>query len=397
MPIAHKIQLRPSQTQEDYFRQACGTSRFVWNWALAEWNKQYQAGLKPNAMLLKKQFNAVKYQQFPWMAEIHRDAHAAPFSNLGKAFSAFFHKKARYPKFKKKSIHDSFEVANDKMEVDEKKVHLPVIGWVRMHEALRFEGKILIATVSRIADRWFISITVDALPKIHSKTGDAILGVDLGISTSMTISDGRKLEGPKSLAKNLRRLRRLSGQLSRKKKGSRNRQKAKDRLAKLYWRIGNQRMDFLHKATTMLCRESQAIGIEDLAVGNMMKNHRLARNISNEAFAEARRLFEYKTKAYGVRLNVADRWYPSSKTCSFCGAIKADLKLSDRVFHCDSCGSIVDRDVNASRNLASLCTVGYAGNHACGQTSSTSKDFNFGATGLVEAGTKCEQECLQER
>jgi len=349
--IAHKIELRPSKSQVAYFKQACGTARFVYNWALSEWNRQYEAGEKPTAYKLRKQFNAIKYQQFPWLELIHRDAHALPFLNLGRAFTAFFKGVSKHPIFHKKGIHDSFQIANEKFHIEGKKVRLPVIGWIRLREPLRFQGKIMSGTVSRTANKWFLSVCVDAKPILKPKTGDKQLGVDLGIKNTMTISDGRQFQGPKSLAKNLKRLQSKSRQLSKKVKGSKNREKAKLRLSKLHYRISCQRNDFLHKATTMLVRESQAICIEDLAVENMVKNHKLARHLMDASFGEARRQFEYKSVWYGTELHTADRFYPSSKTCSGCGNIKQDLKLFDRVYHCENCGLTIDRDINAAINL----------------------------------------------
>src|SRR3972149_4378073 len=155
MILAHKIQLDPTVKQAIYFSRSCGTARFVWNWALAEWNKQYGEGKKPNANMLKKHFNQAKYIDYPWMKEIHRDAHSQPFSNLNLAFNRFFKKKGKHPKFKKKGKRDSFYVANDKFRVDKERIRLPKIGWVRLTEPLRFNGKINYAVVSRKADRWF--------------------------------------------------------------------------------------------------------------------------------------------------------------------------------------------------------------------------------------------------
>ena len=349
--IAHKIELRPSRAQVAYFKQASGTARFVYNWALAEWNRQYKAGEKPTAYKLKKQFNAIKYQQFPWLELIHRDAHSTPFAQLGKAFVSFFKGVSKHPVFHKKGVHDSFQLANDKFHIEGKRVRLPVIGWIRLREPLRFQGKIMSGTVSRTASRWFLSVCVDAKPALKSKTGNEQLGVDLGIKTIMTISDGRQMQGPKSLGKNLKRLQSKSRQLSKKVKGSNNREKAKLKLSKLHYRISCQRNDFLHKATTMLVRESQAICIEDLAVENMVKNHKLARHLMDASFGEARRQFEYKSAWYNTTLHVADRFYASSKECSSCGNIKQDLTLADRVYHCEKCGLLIDRDFNAALNL----------------------------------------------
>lgn len=369
MSIAHKIQLKPTKAQESYFRQACGTSRLVYNWGLSEWVTQYKAGLKPSGLSLKKQFNEIKYQQFPWLKDIHRDAHAKPFTNLQQAFNKFFKKKSAFPKFKKKGkCKDSFYVANDKFHVAEDRIKLPVIGSIKMTEELRFEGKIESATVSRTADRWFVSIIVDAPVMVKPKTGNKVLGLDVGVKASVTTSDGQVFQSPKPLRKKIKKLKRLSRQLSKKVKGSSNRFKASVRLAKLHWRITNARNDFLHKTTTSICRQSQTVCLESLSVKGMMANHKLARCVSDESFAKFSSMMEYKSVPYGVTLVFADRFFPSSKTCSNCGSIKKDLKLSDRVYKCGSCGFELDRDFNAALNLQKLCTAGYAGTHARGQS-----------------------------
>jgi len=347
---AHKIELKPTCGQERYFRKACGTARFVYNWALAAWNSQYEAGGKPSGLDLKKQFNEIKYQEFPWIAEIHRDAHSQPFQNLQRGFSAFFRGTAKRPVFKRKGQKDSFYVANDKFRVDGRRIHLPVLGWVKMTEALRFQGKRQGAVVSRVADRWYVSISMDAeLPETTPGTGS--VGVDLGIKASITLSTGQVFRSPKPLKKQLRKLRRVQRQHSRKAKGSRNRVRSAKRIAKIHWRIANIHKDFLHKATTIILRENKAVVIEDLLVAGMVRNRKLARHVSEEAFGEMRRQLEYKAAAFGAVIHVVNRWFPSSKTCSNCGQVKPALKLSQRMFECDACGLVLDRDLNAARNL----------------------------------------------
>lgn len=350
---AHKIQLDPTKAQREFFAKACGTARFVYNHALATWNEKHKAGEKVSASALKLEFNATRREKFPWMDEVHRDAYSQPFANLDKAFRSFFKKTGKHPDFKKKGrCKDSFYVANDKLSVEDKLVRLPKVGWVKMTEALRFEGRVTSAAVSRSADRWFISISVECEDaKLKPKTGEADIGVDLGIKASVTCSDGTVYNGPKSLRVKLRRLKRLSRAHSRKKKGSSNRVKSTKRLAKLHWRIDNARKDFIHKTTTDIARKSQAIAIEDLNVDGMLRNHKLAKALSDEAFGEYRRQFEYKAPAYRARLHLVDRFFPSSKMCSNCGNLLPELKLSTRVYSCDACGMVKDRDVNASENI----------------------------------------------
>jgi len=355
MILAHQIRLCPTEAQERYFKRACGTARFTYNWALAEWKRSYAAGEKPNGRSLKQRFNALRKAQFPWTYEVHRDCTARPFDNLQKAFNGLFRKTSKYPKFKKRGQHDIFYIANDKLTLDGSKVRIPLLGWVKMRETLRFTGKIVGATVRRIADGWFITVQVDVDDYRKDRTGDGIVGVDLGILCSAKISTGETFDGPRPLRVLQSKLQRLSRQHSRKCKGSANRRKSALKLARLHRRITWIRQNSLHMLTTKLCRENQAIGIEDLHVKGMLQNHKLAKALSDESFGESRRQLTYKSVIYNTQLHVADRWFPSSKKCSRCGKINEHLKLSDRVFRCE-CGLEINRDLNAAINLVPWVT-----------------------------------------
>lgn len=372
MQIAHRIQLDPTAKQREYFSRACGTARMVWNHALAEWNRQYQAGEKPSGMKLKKEFNAIKYTKYPWLKGVHRDAHSQPFADLQESFRRFFKKQAKRPKFKSRGKRrDSFAVANDKFRVDGKRVRLPIIGWVRMREALRFEGKINSATVSRTADRWFISIQVQIPDPIPAQKPDLTVGVDLGVKVLATLSSGEVIDNPRPLARCLKQLARCNRKLARSQKGSKRREKTKRRLQRIHARVANVRKDALHKLTTRLCKDNSCVVIEDLNVKGMLANRKLARAISDVSFGEFRRQMNYKSKLYGCDIVVVDRWFPSSKMCCGCGHIKPDLKLSDRTYRCESCGITVDRDLNAALNLRSAGLADHArgpegsGDEAC--------------------------------
>lgn len=359
MRLSHKIAIDPTVRQEAYFRQAAGTARLTYNWALAEWDRQYEAGEKPTALKLKKQWNASKYQLYPWLKDIHRDAHAEPFTNLGSAFSRFFKKLADRPKFKKKGkSKDSFYVANDRLRVDSRKVCLPVIGWVKLRESLRFVGKITGAVVSRTANRWFISIQVD-VPDASAKrrrTGDNVVGVDLGLKNAVTSSDGVKIAPPKPLHRALRRFRIQSRNFSRKKKGSSNRRKAARVLSRTHAHIANIRQDFWHKVTSKICSESQAVGLEDLNVSGMSQNPKLASYFADVGMGSFKPLMRYKAKLFDTVLVFADRFFPSSKLCSACGLKNDSLTLSDRSWIC-VCGAHHDRDINSAQNLAKLALI----------------------------------------
>lgn len=368
MILAHKIALDPDKEQAEYFARACGVARFAWNWALARWQqeyalwREYRCGPYPSEAFLRRELNALKHSAFPWMLEVTKNAPQQAIKNLGAAFKNFFERHAKYPTFKKKGIsHDSFRADNgtDKnhpnaVKVDGKRVKLPVIGWVLMLEPVRFTGNIKSAIVSRVADRWFVSLSVevDHVPPVREI--QAIGGVDLGIKALATLSDGSVIAGSKALRKNLKKLRRMGRALSGKVKGSANRHKAAAKLARLHARIANIRRDALHKATTTIVRKFTVIGIEDLNVRGMMANRRVARAIADIGAFEFRRQLDYKAPMNGSRVVVADRWFPSSRTCSDCGHVHTGLALSDREWTCEACGVIQDREENAAINLATF-------------------------------------------
>jgi putative transposase len=222
--------------------------------------------------------------------------------------------------------------------------------------------------------RWFVSFTVEAergVPRRHARPGSAI-GIDLGVKTLLTGVDETgtvvTVDGPKALRFSLGRLRRAGRSCSRKVKGSANRRKAAARLARLHARVANVRADALHKATSGLARRYETIGAEDLNVAGMVRNRSLARAISDAGFGQARRMLAYKTTWNGGALVTAGRFYPSSKTCSGCGAVKTKLALSERTYACTACGLVMDRDVNAARNLLKLAASGAESQNACGGT-----------------------------
>lgn len=356
MILAHKIALDPNNAQATYFARACGVARFAYNWALAEWKRQYDAAKvdatlpKPSQMALRRQLNAIKREQFPWMLEVTKNAPQMAIIQLGEAFNNFFKKRARYPSFRKKGVHDRFTLTNDQFSIDGCRIRIPNLGWVRMRETLRFEGKITSATVSRVADRWFVSIAVETQDTSHLPQAEnqGAVGVDLGVKALATLSTGEVVHGPKALSMLLSRLRRASRSLSRKVKGSANRKKARQRLARLHARIACVRQDGLHQITSDLTRRFSTIVLEDLNVRGMVRSRSLARAVSDMGFAELRRQVEYKAAMRGSEVIFADRFYPSSKTCSACGHVLDVLPLSVREWTCPACGTRHDRDLNAA-------------------------------------------------
>jgi putative transposase len=353
---SHRIRLHPTPEQAHYFAKAAGTRRFVFNWGLAEWKRQYEAGEKPSALALKKQFNAIKGEQFAWVYEVTKCAVEGAFMDLANAFKHFFegHKsghKVGYPKFKaKKRSRDGFYLANDKFDVSGHWLKVPKLGLVNMAETLRFSGKILSAHITRSADWWFVSIAVE-MPDAPKTASEAAIGIDLGINRLATLSDGSVLENQKPLRHLLDQVKRLSRSLSRKQKGSRNREKARRKLARLHYRIACIRNDLLHKATSALAKQYEFIGVESLHVKGMMKNHKLAQALGDAAFGTFSRLLFTKVEAHGGKVQAVGRFYPSSKTCSQCGNVKPDLTLAERTFTCEVCGLVLDRDHNAAINI----------------------------------------------
>ena len=376
MLVAHRIRLDPNNVQASQLARAAGVARFAYNWALAEWQRQYEARKTdptlpaPSQLALRRQLNAVKREQFPWMLEVTKNAPQMAIIQLGKAFEIFFAKRARYPSFRRKGRDDRFTLSNDQFDVNDKRIRIPKLGWVRMREALRFTGRIVSAAVSRKAGRWYASITVDtptlSLPPAENQ---GAVGVDLGITALATLSTGEVIPGPKALRTLLARLRRLGRELSRKVKGSHNRAKAKLKLARLHARIANVRRDGLHQLTTRLTRRFHTIGIEDLNVKGMLGNRRLARAVADMGWYALRRQLDYKAVWRGGQVALADRWYPSSKLCSECGHRLEDLALQVRRWTCPGCGAGHDRDVNAALNLKNMAvssTVSACGGEGSG-------------------------------
>lgn len=352
MQIAHKIQLKPNKTQIEFLEKCLGTARFTYNWALIEWKHQYESGNKPSGFSLKKKFNKIKYEEFPWLKEIPRDCHSQPFTNLQKAFNTFFKKKKGYPNFHKKGIHESFYIANDKFCVKDKKIKIPKVGLVKLTEELRFTGKIMSATVSKKAGKYFVSISVDVGENYKKeRNSNNKIGIDLGIKNFLITSKGDKFCNPKFTKKYEKKLKREQQKLSKKKKGSKNKDKQRIKVAKVHYRISNSRKDFLHKLSTKLVRENQSINLENLNVSGMMKNHKLAKSIQDCSWGEFVKQLEYKSLIYNCEIYKVNRFFASSKLCNVCGYKNNTLTLKDRSWECPECKTIHDRDVNASINI----------------------------------------------
>lgn len=386
------LDLRPRD--EAACRSHAGASRFAWNWGLARCKERYEAEKKwYSAAELHKVWNAEKKTDpaLAWWSENSKCAYQEAFRDLERALRDFAKSKAGkrkgkrlgFPRFKGKGkCRDSFRFGAGVIRCSGTTVTLPRLGTLRTHEdtsklaakVAAGSARILSATVSRTAQRWFVSFTAEVerdAPGRHALPGSAV-GVDVGVKALLTALDdkGRVIEvaGAKPLRASLRRLRRASRAHSRKQKGSANRRKSAARLARLHARVANVRADALHKATTALAREYETVVVEDLNVTGMLSNRSLARAVADQGFGEARRLLSYKTQRSGGTLLVADRWFPSSRTCSACGWRKPSLTLAERTFACQACGHTEDRDVNAARNLLHLAVSGTESINACGGT-----------------------------
>ena len=352
-----------------------GAARFAFNAGLAHVKAGIEAGEKLDWSYYSlvrwwnanKDTLAVGDDGVPWWRENSKEAANTGLDALAKGLSNWAKsrkgarkgRKVGFPKFKSKDrATPRFAYTTGAfglIEGDPKALRLPKIGRVHCMEdvAERIDGaRVLRMTVSRRAGRWYAALTVerDDKPVTKPPKGGAV-GIDLGIKTLATLSDGTVIENPRCLATSERRLKKAQKALSRKVKGSRRRAKARAKVARLHARVANCRSDAMHKATTWLASTYSDISIEDLNTAGMARNRRLAKAVSDAAFGEFRRQLEYKTTRTGAALRVIDRWYPSSKTCSKCGAVKAKLSLSERVFHCDACGLAIDRDLNAAINI----------------------------------------------
>lgn len=372
MRRSQRILIQPTQDQERLFAGSCGLSRFAWNWALALCQRHYRmfgkktGHKRPSAYTLMRHWNKVKDRRFPWVREYSKLIPEECFKKLDLAFQdAFARMKAGqlagFPRFRRKGVHESFQVvpSGDRpMARVAKRFRIPRVGLVKCQTILRWpNGKHVYGRVKYKAGRWWLTLTYEFPdPKPGPHTGPSC-GIDLGCTTFATVaSDGKivdELAPPKPYAKANRRLKRLQRIASRKMKGGKNRRKAVMRLARQHERVANTRVNFLHQFTSRLVKRYGVIVLENLSVKGMMAGM-LAGTIRDMGFGQFRRQMEYKAEVTGSQVVLADRFYPSSKTCSHCGKVKAKLSLSERTWTCEGCGTIHNRDHNAAVNLEKL-------------------------------------------
>jgi putative transposase len=365
---AFKYRFYPTRKQALELSRTFGCVRKVYNLALAErtraWYTEQRRVTYVETSALLTEWK--KTEEYAYLAEVSSVPLQQTLRHLQGAFASFFDKRTKYPRFKSKKksrasaeyTRSAFQYRNGQLTLAKMGEPLSIV-WSR---PLPQGAEPSTVTVSRDgAGRWFVSLLCeDASVQPLPIAGEAV-GIDAGITSLVTLScqvegltDGQgKIANPKHEKKDRARLAKVQRELARKAEGSRNRDKARLKVARVHARIVDRRRDFLHKLTTRLVRENQTLVIEDLTVRNMLKNHTLARAISDASWAELRSMLEYKAQWYGRALIAIDRWHPSSKTCSACGTLKASMPLSERIFRCDNpaCGLVLDRDVNAARNI----------------------------------------------
>lgn len=369
---AYRFRIYPNSAQRQQLARQFGACRWVYNYFLrvridyyAEHKDDQKKGLTyadTSAILTQMK----KREETAWLKDAGAQALQQSLRDLDKAYNNFFNKQARFPRFKAKRSRQSFRVPQG-FGVSESHLHIPKMSPIRMVMHRPVEGVVKNVTVVKTpTDKYFAVLCCEVDIPEPQYDGGAI-GVDLGLKDFAVTSDGEHIEAPKYLRKAEKRLRRTQRHLSRCKRGSRGREKARRVVARQYERVANQRSDFIHKLSRRLVNENQVIGLEDLAVKNMLGNHSLAKSISDAGWAEFVRCLEYKGAWYGCEIWRVDRFFPSSKRCHDCGFVLDTLPLHVRSWTCPECGAIHDRDENAARNILEFCTAGSAGTHTPGE------------------------------
>ena len=357
---AYKFRLYPNKKQEEQIQKTFGCCRFVYNQTLSYRKELYKTQKKSmNKISCNNYCNQVLKKKYKWLKEVDKFALTNAIYNMDTAYKNFFRdKNVGFPKFKsKKNNHYSYTTNNQKNNIriiDNKYIHLPKLKTlvrIKQHRQIPKDGKIKLATISQNpSGKYYISILVEQEIKELSKNEFAI-GIDLGLTDFAITSDGVKYSNPRYLQKSSNKLAKEQRKLSRKKKGSKNRNKQRIKVAKLYEKIANQRKDFLHKLSSELINENQVICLEDLQVKEMQQNKYLSQSIYDVGWYEFRRELEYKAKWYGRTISFVDKYYPSSQICSNCGENTGKKPLYIREFNCLCCGKHHDRDINASINI----------------------------------------------
>ena len=365
MILSKKIRLKPTKEQEKMLYKSAGTARFIYNWTLDRQETNFRAGGKfISDNDLRKELTQLKKTQLIWLNEVSNDVAKQAVKDACDAYKSFFKKLAKKPKFKsRKKSKLSFYNDNVKLIFKQNKVLLTKIGWVKCNEPL-VNQKFSNPRCSFDGKYWYLSVGIEVKKPTGQLTTD-IIGIDLGIKDLAVVSNGlvfKNINKTKTVKKLKAKLKRFQKQVSRKyennKEGNRylktaNIVKLEQKIRLLHRRLANIRLNYNHQITTEIVKTKPSqIVIEDLNIKGMMKNRHLSKAIAEQSLYKFTQLLTYKCELYGIKLVKADRWFPSSKTCSECGCVKHDLKLSDRVYKCPECGSEIDRDLNAAINLA---------------------------------------------
>jgi putative transposase len=355
---AYKTELKINNKQRTALLKHAGTARYAYNWGL---NRVQSKVSKPNAIQLHKEWNQWKRENAPWWEEVSKCSPQEALRDLERAFKNFFRgckegKKIGFPKFKSKNKGIGGFRLTGTIRVFDDAIQLPVLGRLKLkeHGYIPTDKHILSATISEQAGRWFVSVLVNTIVLPQETTGE-VLGIDLGVKTLATCSDGTKYNNPKALSKYEKKIKRLQRHMmKRQQKGSHRRKKTQRQIANLWMRIANIRKDAVQKATSEIVKTKRPtlIVFEDLSIREMVKDRSLAKSVHDAAMRKFRTTLEYKQVWAGGEIGCADRYYPSSKTCSKCGYVKEDLTLEDRVYSCYNCGGKMDRDLNAAINLS---------------------------------------------
>ena len=378
---AYKTELDPHNAGRTLLLKHAGARRWTYNWGLQRKIEEYKTTRKsPNAKALHRELNLLKNTDVPkggvpWMYEVSKCAPQEALRDLDRAFENFFRRVKEggnpgFPRFKSKKRGIGGFRLTGTIKVFERHIQLPRLGKIRLKERGYLplndpSVHLLSATVTEKAGRWYVSLQVEEeREKIPPK--GAVGGVDLGIRALATLSDGETFENPRTLRGAERKLQRLQRSVSRKRKGSKNRQKGVRKLAQAHARVANLRENVLHEISAAISKRFGIVGMENLNTEGMGRNHCLAKALKDAALSELRRQVEYKTAWNGGRVVLADRFYPSSKTCCECKKVKEHLDLSERIFTCDSCGLVIDRDLNAALNLRNVAVSEPETKNACG-------------------------------
>lgn len=359
---AYKYRVFPKEEQKELLAKQFGCVRFVYNWGLDRKIKEYETTKKTLSCFDLTNELTKKKQELEWLQEADSQVLQMSLRNLDNAFTAFFRKQNKFPKFKNKFAKQSaIYPQRVKIDFENLRMYLPKIGFVVMPKDRIFKGQIKSVCVSKtITNKYFASVLVENGVEIPSKmqiTEERTIGIDVGLKHFLTTSNSEKIDNPKYLKHAEIKLKIKQRQLAKKKKGGTNRQKCKLELAKIHEKITNQRSDFLHKLSRRLISENQAVAIENLNINGMIKNHCLAKGINDVSWGLFFQYLNYKADWYGKTVLKIGRFEPSSKICSNCGEVNKELKLADREWIC-ICGVTHDRDVNASINIKKFAILG---------------------------------------